>query len=501
MTADHPRAQTGRIIIVTSYNTFTRRAAYRPGAGLPDEDEDLDDDQDDGSGEEDNTHPALRPDATARPREVRLAIRNDWWEVVVCDECHTLKNRETIANHVVDALNKESLLLVSATPLANHVRDIHGYAKLIWNRHWPFTVDKGSTHFADYYHPESWTKLVEQGEFRDLAWGRLLESGFDNPAPTPTTPVEERRAEEYCRFIEECRGPLYILNPQMLRSYADSVGHGTEMSTDAAQRILEMTAVRRGMLTMMKMPDGSETCLGASIKGLKVSVVTLKLSAEARGRVQDYICRNIDNLYSVREGDRELVGGQSSESPRVQMNGAVNRNLALVGTDPNNIKLVEPRTRWIREILDKSAPAAEKASGGFHSTDLMKIDDAQDEEGGVGGGIPSDGGPEPGALETDSAMVARGEAASGKRKRKVAAGTAEMNAIAGSRADPAGSIRWHYMQTRDSARYPFPTTRAQQARVMVYDSPKYAYVALKALELQAEGKRLLVIVNHAASSQ
>lgn len=79
---------------------------------------------------------------------------------------------------------------------------------------------------------------------------------------------------------------------------------------------------------------------------------------------------------------------------------------------------------------------------------------------------------------------------------KVAAGTAEMNAIASNQFDPCGALRWHFQQTRDSDRYSFYTNRWQQARSVCTESPKYAYVALKAMELQSENKRLLVVVNH-----
>lgn len=60
------------------------------------------------------------------------------WDVVVVDKCHNIKNPTSSSNKTIALLQKQGLLLVSATPLSNYVRDMYGYVHLAWNACWPF---------------------------------------------------------------------------------------------------------------------------------------------------------------------------------------------------------------------------------------------------------------------------------------------------------------------------------------------------------------------------
>lgn len=67
--------------------------------------------------------------------------------------------------------------------------------------------------------------------------------------------------------------------------------------------------------------------------------------------------------------------------------------------------------------------------------------------------------------------------------------------------DTTGGLEWLFYQTRDSQRYTFPKDRQSQVRYSAWDSPKYSYVLLKALEAKERNEKLLVCVNNALISQ
>jgi hypothetical protein len=66
---------------------------------------------------------------TARMFENAKALKRQ--NTDLADECHVLKNSCSAGYKIVCSRTRESLLLVSATPLANHIRDIHRYMELI----------------------------------------------------------------------------------------------------------------------------------------------------------------------------------------------------------------------------------------------------------------------------------------------------------------------------------------------------------------------------------
>lgn len=49
-----------------------------------------------------------------------------------------VKDPISTRNKQVNLLDRRGLLLMSATPLLNHLRDIEGYLNLMWDPAWPF---------------------------------------------------------------------------------------------------------------------------------------------------------------------------------------------------------------------------------------------------------------------------------------------------------------------------------------------------------------------------
>lgn len=67
--------------------------------------------------------------------------------------------------------------------------------------------------------------------------------------------------------------------------------------------------------------------------------------------------------------------------------------------------------------------------------------------------------------------------------------------------DTAGGLEWLFYHTRELQRYSFPNAKLGQVRYAAWDSPKYCYVLLRALEAKERGEKLLVCVNNLLTSQ
>jgi hypothetical protein len=70
-----------------------------------------------------------------------------------------------------------------------------------------------------------------------------------------------------------------------------------------------------------------------------------------------------------------------------------------------------------------------------------------------------------------------------------------------ARFDTTGDLEWLFYHTRELQRYSFPKDRLSQVRYAAWDSPKYCYVLVRALEAQERGEKLMVCVNNLLTSQ
>ena len=54
--------------------------------------------------------------------------------MVIVDEAHHLKNRKTVAWDFVNKLNKNSILLLTATPIQNNLEELYNLITLLKTR-------------------------------------------------------------------------------------------------------------------------------------------------------------------------------------------------------------------------------------------------------------------------------------------------------------------------------------------------------------------------------
>ncbi|KAH6605463.1 hypothetical protein Trco_007170 [Trichoderma cornu-damae] len=392
--------------------------------------------------------------------------------------------------------------------------DIRGYLRLIWNPAWPFNYrEKGDTPSDIYFfHENAYEGLMERdvdSDFEDpltkerLVDGRVL-------ADEALSARQHRAAHEFGDFVLNGRGPLYLLNPGLFKSYATTKNWGTSVSTLGVRPILALMSVRRGMLTEMKLPDGRTTFMGEGIAGLSTETVELEYPVELRARLRKHISGLVDKLLSPAEGGlpEVLAGGHVMDKASVMMNGAVYRRLSMASTDVHNIELTTPTTRLLRMLSDLRRGALGEGPGGAKATELLgrgkgRGPRARAEERAGGDDDDDDDDDEPSGMGVDDSGMPEARAREEKRKSRSrpipAAGTQEVNQIA--TFDNTGGLQWSFYNTRESERMGFPADCANQIRFSAWDSPKYKFALLEALDAKEKGERLLIYTNNPLTSQ
>ncbi|KAK4082218.1 uncharacterized protein Triagg1_2030 [Trichoderma aggressivum f. europaeum] len=132
-----------------------------------------------GSNDDEEGAQRIGKSAAAYIRRGKKILTNDMWNVVVCDECHHIKSFGTRANELVRKLDRETLLLVSATPLPNHKGD----------------ATNADTFFGDLVYDSLFDESVELEVEEPLTLNRVLRGRVKKTSQL--SPRERRRAMEY----------------------------------------------------------------------------------------------------------------------------------------------------------------------------------------------------------------------------------------------------------------------------------------------------------------
>lgn len=518
----HKDPETGRVILLTAYSTATRRILGARASKILTRDQ-MDQLSSQGDAidydSQDEEMTAVFGDApecndgdegarrigkstAAYIRRRKKTLNNDMWNVVVCDECHQIKNPGTRANELVCQLDREALLLVSATPLPNHVRDINGYLRVLWDPAWPFGYQQkgdatnANTFFGDLVYASLFDGSIKLEAEEPLTLNRVLH-GRVKPT-SQLSPRERRRAMDYKSFVEDQHGAAYLLNPNLFMEFAKNNDYGTCVSTLAVGPILKLLSVRRGMLTKMRLPNDGVTFMGEGIAGLKTETVELELPVDVKSKLAAHINILVDKLMSpIEAGPSEmLTGGYILERPGMMLNGAVYRRLSLASTDVRNIKLTSPSARLLQRLSDLRRGTVAEVPQGMSITRQLNT-------AGVAQNLFDDLDLQINTMDIDESGLPeyrrRKEARKARSKPIVAAGCKEIDQVA--HFDTTGGLQWNFYNTREDQSLGFPSDRVNQVRYVAWDSPKYIYTLLEAWDAQAKGERLLVYTNNPLTSQ
>ena len=81
-----------------------------------------------------------------------LTLQASYWDIIVVDEAHSMKNSQTRKHNLVKNLSKRNLLLLTATPIQNNLKELYNLIDLLhpgclgtWNQFkTTYTIDKNS---------------------------------------------------------------------------------------------------------------------------------------------------------------------------------------------------------------------------------------------------------------------------------------------------------------------------------------------------------------------
>ncbi|KAI1765258.1 P-loop containing nucleoside triphosphate hydrolase protein [Hypoxylon sp. FL1150] len=317
------------------------------------------------------------------------------FNIIVCDECHLLKNRETSLHKAVKCLNRSKLILCSATPMVNTPADNISYLLLAWPT---ATANKNVAEFSynSFYGPGS--KLLNYGPTSDtmlLYFDRIkpedgaslddllvdLEGNAQEirkrivklPLPQGQEPNPITSPERDGDFYEPIKEALsqgrrvYKLNPANVYWAMREFGLDFDGSRKVFRDVMSMILVKRSMHTPLCLPDGTVVTPGDDIKGAKFSIHHVQFPSGGQKHLNSLYEEFKEKLYSP-----EAASEKRPDAPRgkdlarrpgdVTASGKINqrawRHLLLAALDRRNDSLLTP-SKSLCGLTDKLIPPQE----------------------------------------------------------------------------------------------------------------------------------------------
>ncbi|PTD05729.1 hypothetical protein FCULG_00002200, partial [Fusarium culmorum] len=326
---DHEDPMTARTIILCAYHTAIRRFATVNGEVVgrsklgPDPGLQIDDDENDLDDEDLEVQDTLDDDEAIVLR--KLALKNVQLYRLVLDEGHAVKNVKSVMNQILQQMEYDAIMIASATILSNHVRDFYGYIELIWDKDLPFSCDDCTSEKAGtWYDIATWKKLTQGYDTEDIDAGRIFRRTKDKMVVPPNLTARQiQREEEYRRDIKDTGEPLFLMNPQLFYSFANS-------------------------------SHGSVTWPGKGIPALLCNEVELNLPEQVKPKLHQAIRRLHANLVTQGPRVKKFKSGHGAKvsGPAVQWNGNVLRRMVLASTNVHNLRMTSPLVRTTKLLKD-----------------------------------------------------------------------------------------------------------------------------------------------------
>lgn len=418
-------------------------------------------------------------DDIAQHEPVRLSIPNAQFNFIICDEGHLVKNPNSLTHKLIKTLHHEAILIVSATPILNHVKDFDGYINLMWQHFWGFKFKVGSEPKAEsFYNNDAW-EAVKRGENgQPLTLDLCLDGNGDETLLTGTTSLRAQQLRaEYVDFVRSGQAPLFRLNPILFQAFAKDVNDDGAVAERAIKPLLEMICLRRGMLSQLTLPDGTIISPGDEMPARLPRLIQLQHSAAEQHRVSALTKKHVDDLLIDSRDKYGKHIGHTIVHPkkRVLVNSAVLRALALLTTHPKFYLLTQANMRNTK-LLSMMA-ARQLFEDKFKEKKPEELNDADREE--------------LRHLASDAEKAAK---ALVEGPEQVFGGVDEVNALI--RQDRTGGLQWFFYLTRPDGSVSMPKDRLDMAQMICYGSPKLAWTVQRVIQLNDEGKRVLIYVNH-----
>lgn len=425
-------------------------------------------------------------------------------DFIICDKAHFVKNPRSETHLIVHGLKKEFLLLVTATPLLNSVRDMLGYLGIIWRPEWPFGyTDLDPIPAEEFYLEDTWNAIKEGKEDALVTLSRVTTHNSEKATDLSKFSANElRRRAAFVQLIIDKKHPAWILNPGLYYAYGKTTDWTVSLSLQALKPIMKMISIRRTMTTPLSLPGGETVTPGGDIPPLSIFTVKVKPLAANVRVVNTHTTALMANMYMLAPGQSQVgTKGLVQQSGGAMLNTGKLRTAQVTSFHPDLYWMTQPNARTAKLLKDPAAARQLQQRGkSVDFTAQLALTQNAEQLPPVEGDreiIGLDGtalGIDAENLAEDLEIPTEKIKAKTKGAAPTAGGVAEVNDY--FTKDHTYGLRWLHMGFRKSSRETLPESRIAMATYFCHDSPKMAYILGKALEMQAKGERLLIYANY-----
>ncbi|RKK85837.1 hypothetical protein BFJ69_g1445 [Fusarium oxysporum] len=453
--ASHEDIETLRSIAIVPYYTAMRRMISRRDK---EDDNNGEDGEVNGNGSSNGTdsqaqvQPGRKGRKTTAKEKIEFKVTGQSYNWVICDDVYPIRGPRPLTHKLIHQLEHEATL---------------GYVTLLWKRQWPFVFGDtdGGINARVYFHKRAWQAIQDGEEFRGLNIDHIVQPDH---TIDPVSARDLLIKDEYTSYIREKKGPLFLMNPDLFQKFREEIEfERPEIAREAIRPLLEIFCLRRGMLTPAIMPDGTSVVPGESIPQMRIRTVILQpYNDQDQEDLYQIAKHHYPDLFAASNEDDEHIGhGTVDKAKLTWVNPAVLRTLALSTTNVEFWPLTQKRGEDGKTTFLNSKPIQNLMNKPPHIDRLQSFS-------------------RPGAAATTAAADSENVEESLWR-------------------DGVGGLRWYFGQLKiayGDDNLEFPETREDIPKTFCSRSPKLCWTINRVLELKAQGKRVLIFVNHPLTS-
>ncbi|MFP4499155.1 MAG: SNF2-related protein, partial [Vulcanimicrobiota bacterium] len=200
--------------------------------------------------------------AASRRGKTRDAVLAKKWDLVIVDEAHHIKNRKTLRWKLIDQINKEYILLLTATPVHNQLSDLFSLISVLKPGHL-----KNINYFkANFMDPQNPRKVKNSEQLKTLLKDVMIRT---------------RRADALIKFPRRVAFTRLVeLNQREKKLYNEVTAYIKELSLDSS------SSTPFGLVNLIQRLSSSPAAASTTLK--KLSENQKLFNEQQRARWHEY---------------------------------------------------------------------------------------------------------------------------------------------------------------------------------------------------------------------
>ncbi|KAI1390401.1 uncharacterized protein F4822DRAFT_443255 [Hypoxylon trugodes] len=412
-----------------------------------------------------------RPEKVGRAPNEYVILRPSFpykYLAVLCDEAHVLTNRHSSIHKTVKCLDRAHLILCTAAPIINTTIDLLAYALLMWPKAKPPKMPAGFSMnsfygpgalLTNYTHSDVGERYLSRVTKKGVSLNTMLQdidtyaaelqenlsSGSESTGKAPLIDPGEY-PDDYDDIVlsaEAGRKP-WVFNPCHMywahREFDDSFSESRKYGGDFLSEI----AIKRGMNTQLKLPNGNITTPSDTIPAAKSVVSNIQFNEKEQELYLEIYRQMANRLFTPEpESGEKPDAARGRDLAQRRINSLVWRILLLSALDVQAVDLLLPNVKNIAFSTVFAPPN--------HNTGLQLL----------GGATPK-------------------KTAGGKQKNTATLGTDQVATLATKWDD--GGASWLFETLKAGEEYSLPTRRFAYVQWVAAMSPITARVLIEVAE-------------------